>query len=64
MSDNGHRREFNLEAIRTFEEVTEILTKRGIPMTSKVAWHLERAALNKLKRDPTLQRLATEFGFG
>lgn len=46
----------------THQEVAEVLSARGYPMTAKIAWHLERRALRKIGSDPVVQRLAEELG--
>jgi hypothetical protein len=45
----------------TFTQVAAILTERGYPMTAKIAWHLERQALQKIASHPLIRCLAEEL---
>jgi hypothetical protein len=51
-----------VECALTHQQIADILNARGIPMTAKVAWHVEHQALRKLATDPEIQRLAEEIG--
>lgn len=51
-----------VDCLLTHKQVAEILTEQGYPTTTKVAWHLERQALNKLANDPLIQQSAEDMG--
>jgi transcriptional regulator len=47
--------------IRTQEEVAQIMTERGYPMTRAWVSHLEAKAMKKIKRHPAIQAIAKEL---
>jgi hypothetical protein len=52
----------NTNAELTFEEVAEIMTSRGYPMSAGAAWHTERRALRKIAQHPEIVKAAEEIG--
>ena len=58
----ANNRDGEVECFLTHKEVAEILTKRGYPTTSKVAWHLERQAFRKIANHPIIRALAKDMG--
>jgi len=51
-----------VDCVLTHQQIAEILTQQGYPTTAKIAWHLERQALNKIANDPLIQRFAEDLG--
>lgn len=48
----------NEDAHRTQEEVAEIMTQRGYPMSRARVQQIEEAAIKKMKRHPLMRELA------
>ncbi len=46
----------------THEEIAEILTKRGYPVTKRIVWHLEKQALRKIAEHSSIRAIAEELG--
>jgi hypothetical protein len=51
-----------VECVLTHQQVAEILTERGYPVTSKIVWHLERQAFRRIASDPLIREMAAELG--
>jgi len=55
---DGHS---NPHAIRTMQEVAEIMTSRGYPMTRRAVWFAERRVFRKLRNEEAVRRLFEEL---
>jgi hypothetical protein len=51
----------NSFAIRTLQEVADIMTEKGMPMTRRAVWFAERRLFEKLKQNSAIQRLFFEL---
>ena len=52
----------NPHAIRTLQQVADIMTERGIPMTRRAVWFAERRVLRRLREENILKQLFEETG--
>ncbi len=52
----------NPHAIRTLQQVADIMTERGFPMTRRAVWFAERRALRRLRSEKILKRMFEEMG--
>jgi hypothetical protein len=48
-------------AIRTLQEVADIMTKQGMPMTRQAVWFAERRLFEKLRQNAAIRRLFFEL---
>jgi hypothetical protein len=51
----------NSFAIRTLQEVADIMTEQGMPMTRRAVWFAERRLFEKLRQNSAIQRLFFEL---
>lgn len=51
----------NPHAIRTLQEVADIMTALGYPMTRRAVWFAERRILRRLRGEESVRRLFEEL---
>lgn len=52
----------NCDALRTHQEIADILTARGEPITKGGVFMAEKSALAKIASDPVIRELAVDLG--